>query len=87
MKWYEFDVENESVQECRERKLQQMPLLSGAELEVLRKCQCATWDGNVPSKSARDDLYRRGLIVRYNGWQIASLEGLAILEVLSYLKD
>lgn len=28
-----------------------------------------TWDGNVPSKSGRDDLVRMGLAARGNGWQ------------------
>jgi hypothetical protein len=28
-----------------------------------------TWDGNVPSKSGRDELVRMGLAARGNGWQ------------------
>ncbi len=34
------------------------------------------WDGDVPSKTARDELVRRGLAFRHNGWQSLTKEGL-----------
>lgn len=84
--WYEFNPEVESVQESRDRRLLQMPVLSGPELEVLRQCRKAIWDGNVVSKYARDSLFKRGLITRFNGWQVITREGLAILDTLGELK-
>lgn len=84
--WYDFNPDTESVQECRDRRLLQMPILSPAEEEVLSQLRTATWDGNVASKTARDTLNSRGLIVRFNGWQIVSKEGLAVLETLGKLR-
>jgi hypothetical protein len=69
-----------------DRRLMRMPVLSGAEMEVFRKCRTATWDGNIPSKIARDQLARKGLLVRYNGWQVVTKEGLAVLDTLKELK-
>lgn len=63
------------------------PLVDAVELEVLCQCRMATWDGNVVSKTARDSLYKRGFIERFNGWQVVTLEGLAILETLGKLDD
>lgn len=87
MKWYEFDPEKESLDECRDRRLLEMPLLNSAEMEVLKQAMHPVWDGNVASKSARNSLLRRGLVVKFNGWQIISLEGLAMLEQLGFLDD
>lgn len=86
-KWYEFDPEKESVDECRDRRLRQCPLLSASELEVLRQCRMTIWDGNVASKSARNSLADRGFIVRYNGWQVITKEGMAILDTLGEMRD
>lgn len=87
MKWFEFDPARESLDECRDRRLMQMPTLSSAEMEVLKQCMHPVWDGNVASKAARTDLVRKGLVVRFNGWQIVSQEGLALLEQLGLLDD
>lgn len=87
MKWFEFDPENESLDECRDRRLMQMPTLSSAQMEVLKQCMHPVWDGNVASKVARSDLVEMGLVVRFNGWQIVSQEGLALLEQLGILDD
>jgi len=70
-----------------ERRLMSMPTLSSVQLEALKQLKCATWDGDLVSKSARSDLLRKGLAVKFNGWQVASLEGLAILETLGLLKE
>lgn len=45
--------------------------LSGAAAETLRCLffHGPTWDGNVPSKSGRDELVNMGLAARGNGWQ------------------
>lgn len=87
MKWFEFDSENESVDECRDRRLMQMPILSSAQMEVLKQCMHPVWDGNVASKVARYELAQKGLIVQFNGWQVVSQEGLAMLEQLGVLDD
>lgn len=83
----EFDPSKESVIEYRDRLLLTAPILSGAERDVLRQCQKATWDGNLASKSARSSLLQKGLIVKFGGWQIASREGLAVLDVMGALKS
>lgn len=35
-----------------------------------------TWDGNVASKSGRDELYALGMIERHEGWQWLNKRGL-----------
>ncbi len=35
-----------------------------------------TWDGNLVSKSERDDLLDAGLIERYEGWQWLNKDGI-----------
>jgi hypothetical protein len=87
MKWYEFDPEKESLDECRDRRLMTMPTLTPAEMDVLKQCMHPVWDGNLASKSARTELIRKGLVVKFNGWQIVSQEGLAMLEQLGLLDD
>ena len=87
MKWYEFDVDHESLDECRDRRLQQCPLLNGAELEVLHQCRKTIWDGYIVSKSARNRLTDKGLITRWNGWQVITQEGMAVLDTLGEMRD
>lgn len=84
-KWYEFKDENESVQEKRDRCLLECPKLDPIELEVLRQLLITTWDGYVISKEARSRLHQKGLIERWNGWQVITREGLAILDTLGEL--
>lgn len=86
-KWYEFDEDNESLDECRDRRLRECPLVSPAELEVLRQCRMTIHDGNVVSKAARDILNRKGLITRWNGWQVVTQEGIAVLDTLGEMRD
>lgn len=64
----------------------QCPMLSVVELEQLTQLRNATWDGNLISKTARSALYKKGLITRFNGWQVVTKEGLAVLDTLGYLK-
>ena len=84
--WYEFDVEGESLDECRDRRMAQMPIITPVELEALRQLRTATWDGNLISKSARSSLCRKGLATAFNGWQVITQEGLAVLDTLGELK-
>jgi hypothetical protein len=54
--------------------------LSGAELEVI-KClffHGPTWDGNVPSKSGRDRLCKRGLVWHEFGFAWLTREGVQV---------
>lgn len=37
-----------------------------------------TWDGNVVSKSGRDELVVNGLAFRYEGWQSLTREGVKL---------
>lgn len=87
MDWWEFLPDTESLDECRARRLMQMPTLSPVEIEALRQLKTATWDGNLISKSARSALVKKGLVIEFNGWQVVSQEGLAVLETLGYLDD
>lgn len=87
MAWYEFNPDVESINECRDRRLRECPMLSPAELEVLRQCRITVWDGNISSKSARGSLADKGLIVRWNGWQVITQEGMAVLDTLGEMRD
>jgi hypothetical protein len=57
--------------------------LRGAEIDVLHQLfkNGPTWDGNIISKTGRDDLYERKLIDRYDGWQW--LTRLGVLESIA----
>lgn len=51
--------------------------LSAAEYDVL---WCLfrngpTWDGNVPSKTGRNNLIDRGLAYRDDGWTVLTIDG------------
>jgi hypothetical protein len=86
-KWYEFYPDEESLEECRERRLLNCPLLTPVQLEALTQLRQAIWDGYLISKNARSELITMGLAVKWNGWQVISREGLAVLEVLGLLRD
>lgn len=83
--WYMMR-EDETVDDVRDRRLRECPILSPAELEVLLQCRRTIWDGYVCSKSARDSLCDRGFITRCQGWQVVTQEGMAILDTLGYMK-
>lgn len=84
--WYALR-EDESVLEARDRRLLEMPVLTPQALEVLRQCRSTVWDGNVVSKTQRDELYALGLITRWNGWQVITQEGMAVLSTLGEMDD
>jgi hypothetical protein len=79
----------EQLKTCNDRgeRIGLIPVLSPAEIEVLRQLRHATWDGNVVSKAARDSLYKQGFVTRWNGWQIASELGLIALETFGWVDD
>lgn len=64
-----------------------IPLLNRTELEQLQQLQKPVWDGYVISKYNRDLLWDKGLIDRWNGWQIVSIYGLAVLDTLGLIKE
>lgn len=60
--------------------IDKMRPLSGAATDVM---YCLfllgpTEDGNVPSKSGRDDLFDKGLIERADGWQWLTRDGVML---------
>lgn len=46
----------------------------------------ATWDGNCISKTCRDELIRKGLADRVDGWTVITIEGLRMLSALGIIK-
>jgi hypothetical protein len=52
--------------------------LSGSAIEVLHGLfiEGPLWDGDLPSKSGRDELVTFGLVTRLNGWQQLTKNGL-----------
>ena len=43
------------------------------------------WDGNLISKTDRDDLYQEGYIERFRGWNFLTQQGVKILVQLGIL--
>jgi hypothetical protein len=68
-----LSARNESEEPSRVRVA-----LSGSAADTLRCLffHGPTWDGNVPSKSARDELVNMGLAARGNGWQWLTRAGI-----------
>lgn len=87
MSWYDWDTENETLEQARDKRLMRMPLLTDLQIEVLVQMSQAVWDGYVISKSARNDLIDMGLVTRWNGWQISTREGLMVLDTLGKLPN
>lgn len=54
--------------------------MTGAQQEVLKGLFILgpLWDGNVPSKSGRDELVRMGLVEHRNGWAFLTAAGVAV---------
>jgi len=55
-------------------------------LKQLKQCVTATWDGDITDKMSRDILYKRGFLIRCNGYNSLSEKGLGILAELDILK-
>lgn len=83
--WTDFDSDKESLEECRDRRLMTMPRLTSVQLDALVQLTRAVWDGCLLSKQARSDLIDMGLVTKWNGWQVITREGLAVLETLKML--
>ena len=57
--------------------------------ELHQLCQLIhgpVWDGNLMSKSARDDLVKSGLVLRVAGWNVLSVEGVKTLYNIGFLR-
>lgn len=55
-------------------------------IEQLKQLATVTWDGNLISKSNRDELVKSGLATRFNGWNWITLEGVRTLENIAILR-
>lgn len=55
------------------------------QIEQLEQCLTATWDGDLISKSERDELVKQGYITRFEGWNIISCSGIGALIKLKRL--
>jgi hypothetical protein len=54
--------------------------------DQLMQLMFLTWDGDLISKSDRDQLVKKGLAVRFgNGWNIITETGVAFLERKDYI--
>lgn len=85
--WYDWDTENETLDQARERRRAECPRLTANQLESLYQLRMTVWDGYVISKATRDQLFDLGLIDRLNGWQFITREGMAVLDCYGLLED
>lgn len=53
--------------------------LTAIQIAVLRQLQTVTWDGNVESKSTRDELVAKQLVIRTDGYNVVSRAGVHLL--------
>ena len=56
-------------------------------LEQLNQLKKLTWDGNLISKRDRDELYKKELIIKINGFNIISEKGIIYLYDLGLLNE
>lgn len=61
--------------------------LSGAEKDTLLQLTKVTWDGNLASKTGRDDLVEKGMATRFNGYQVITAKGMSVLGHLGKLEE
>lgn len=59
---------------------------SSARIEVLSQCREAVWDGNIASKTERDELHKSGLVTRSHGFNIVTEKGIEYLVNLGLLR-
>lgn len=85
--WYDWRDEEETLEAARQRRLQSCPRLTANQLEALYQLRMTVWDGNLISKSHRDELVDLGLVLRIAGWQVVTREGMAVLDVYRLLED
>jgi len=55
-------------------------------IEQLKLLTKVTWDGDLISKSDRDELVKEGLAVQKHGWNFISPEGIDVLHKLGILR-
>lgn len=56
------------------------------QLEVLMQLRTATPDGKVISDAIRDKLVERALVAHAHGWNIITIDGLRLLEIIGMVK-
>lgn len=67
------------------RNIQQSKTMTG-RIEQLKQLTYCTWDGNLISKSDRDELVKAGLAARGYGWNWITEKGVEYLVNLGLLK-
>lgn len=70
----------------KSERFEHLPVLSPSEVEQLLQLRIMTWDGNLISKTARGVLVKLGLAVRWNGYQVITQDGLAVLDSLGLIR-
>jgi hypothetical protein len=55
-------------------------------IEQLEQLTTATWDGNLISKTDRDELVKIGYAEKCNGWNFITANGIIVLTNLGILK-
>jgi len=85
--WYDWPENEDDFEVVQARRLKEVPRLTATELECLWQLRMTIWDGYLISKATRDELVRKGLAARLNGWQFITREGMAVLDVYGLLKD
>lgn len=87
IEWYDWDDDNETLEERQAIRRAQCPRLTANQLEALWQLRMTVWDGYLISKTTRDELVTMGLAGRLNGWQFITREGMAVLYVYGLLED
>ena len=60
--------------------------LTGAEQDVLLQLRAVKWDGYLNSKAGRSSLIEKGLVTKYEGYQVVNYNGLALLAQIGKLE-
>lgn len=71
----------------KDERLGLIPALSAMELEQLQSLFHPRWDGNIISKSIRDELVAKGLVDRWNGMNFISKLGMVVLDTLGMVDE
>lgn len=63
--------------------------LEANERDVLRQLffKGPTWDGDICSKTGRDELFKQSFVNRYEGYNILTLDGLKLSLSYNFRKD
>ncbi len=60
--------------------------MSNPRLEQLKQLMTITWDGNLISKTDREELFKSELCAKSCGWNFLTPEGVRVLIMLGELK-